>query len=78
MAGDRRRCRPCPFKISGSIACPGSPLAPTKEKPQKIAGAWPDIEKSRAVLRRLLKAAGQENLSFEVLSTSWLSAPECA
>ena len=29
---------------------------------------WPDIEKSRAEARRLLKEAGAEGLSFELLS----------
>ena len=32
----------------GGIVFPGSPLAATKEELQKIAGFWPDIEKSRA------------------------------
>ena len=33
-----------------------------------IAGYWPDIEKSRAEARRLLKEAGAEGLSFELLN----------
>ena len=45
----------------GGIVFPGSPLAATKEELQKMAGFWPDIEKSRAEARRLLKEAGQEN-----------------
>ena len=44
----------------GGIVFPGSPLAPTKEELQQIAGFWPDIEKSRAEARRLLKEAGAE------------------
>ena len=47
---------------------PGSKLAPTKEELQQIAGYWPDIEKSRAEARRLLKEAGAERLSFELLN----------
>ena len=47
---------------------PGSPLAATKEELQKMAGFWPDIDKSRAEAKRLLKEAGQENLSFEMLN----------
>ena len=47
---------------------PGSPLAATKEELQQIAGFWPDIEKSRAEARRLLKEAGAENLSFDMLN----------
>ncbi|HZT89363.1 MAG TPA: ABC transporter substrate-binding protein [Stellaceae bacterium] len=52
----------------GSIIFPGSPLAPSKEELHEIAGFWPDIEKSRAEARRLLKEAGVENLSFEMLN----------
>jgi peptide/nickel transport system substrate-binding protein len=47
---------------------PGSPLAATKEKLEKLPGYWPDIEKSRAEAKRLLKEAGEENLSFELLN----------
>src|SRR5215469_6947714 len=52
----------------GGIVFPGSPLAATKEELQTIAGFWPDIEKSRAEARRLLKEAGAEGLSFELLN----------
>jgi len=52
----------------GGVTFPGSPLAPTKEELQQIAGYWPDIEKSRAEARRLLKEAGTEALSFELLN----------
>ena len=52
----------------GGLAFPGSPLAATKGELEKIAGYWPDIEKSRAEARRLLKEAGAENLSFELLN----------
>ena len=31
----------------GGIVFPGSPLAATKEELQKLAGFWPDIDKSR-------------------------------
>src|SRR6185437_12002477 len=50
------------------IVFPGSPLAATKEELEQLAGFWPDIEKSRAEARRLLKEAGAENLSFEMLN----------
>ena len=33
-----------------------------------MAGFWPDIEKSRVEAKRLLKEAGAENLSFELLN----------
>jgi peptide/nickel transport system substrate-binding protein len=52
----------------GGVAFPGSPLAATKEELQQIAGYWPDIEKSRAEARRLLKEAGAEGLTFELLN----------
>jgi peptide/nickel transport system substrate-binding protein len=52
----------------GGMVFPGSPLAATKDELEKIAGYWPDIEKSRAEARRLLKEAGAEGLSFELLN----------
>jgi peptide/nickel transport system substrate-binding protein len=52
----------------GGLVFPGSPLAATKEELQQIAGYWPDIEKSRAEARRLLKEAGAEGASFELLN----------
>src|SRR6476646_133981 len=52
----------------GGIVFPGSPLAATKEELEQIAGFSRDIEQSRAEAKRLLKEAGQENLSFEMLN----------
>jgi peptide/nickel transport system substrate-binding protein len=52
----------------GSIVYPGSPLAPSKDQLTQMAGYWPDIEKSRAEAKRLLKEAGAEDLSFELLN----------
>ena len=46
----------------GRIVFPGSPLAATEEELQKIAGFSPDIEKSRAEAKRLLKDASAEGL----------------
>ncbi|HEX3885172.1 MAG TPA: ABC transporter substrate-binding protein [Stellaceae bacterium] len=73
LAIDRWGSAPALSKIAdvktvGGIVFPGSPLAPTKAELQTIAGFWPDIEKSRAEARRLLKEAGQENLTFDVLN----------
>ena len=51
----------------GGIVFPGSPLAADKEELQDIAGYWPDIEKSRTEARRLLREAGAEGLSFELV-----------
>jgi peptide/nickel transport system substrate-binding protein len=55
-------------KTVGGVSFPGTPLSATKEELQQLAGYWPDIEKSRDEARRLLKEAGQENLSFELLN----------
>jgi peptide/nickel transport system substrate-binding protein len=52
----------------GGIVFPGSPLAATRTELEQIPGYWPDIEKSRAEARRLLKEAGAEGLSFELLN----------
>jgi peptide/nickel transport system substrate-binding protein len=52
----------------GGVAFPGSPLAATKAELETLAGYWPDIEKSRAEARRLLKEAGAEGLKFELLN----------
>lgn len=45
-------------KTVGGIVFPNHPLAATKEELEKIPGYWPDIEKSRAEAKRLLKEAG--------------------
>src|SRR5438477_1179992 len=55
-------------KTIGGIVFPGSLLAATKDELQQMAGFWPDIEKSRAEAKRLLKEAGAEGLSFELLN----------
>ena len=73
LAIDRWNGAPALAKIAvvrtvGGMAFPGSPLAATKDELEKIAGFWPDIEKSRAEARRLLKEAGAEGLSFELLN----------
>src|SRR5262249_24480561 len=52
----------------GGIVFPGSPLAATKPELEKIAGFWPDINKSRAEATKLLKEAGVEGLSFTLLN----------
>lgn len=56
------------LRTVGGIVFPGSPLAATRAELEKIPGFWPDIEKSRAEARRLLKEAGAEGLAFELLS----------
>jgi peptide/nickel transport system substrate-binding protein len=51
-------------KPVGGIVFPGHPLAATKDELSQIAGYGPDIKKSRAEARRLLKEAGAEDLKF--------------
>lgn len=55
-------------KTVGGVVFPGSPLAATKDELTALTGFSPDIEKSRAESRRLLKDAGAEGLSFEMLN----------
>jgi len=45
-------------KAVGGTVFPGHPLAARREELQKIAGYWPDLQKSRAESRRLLREAG--------------------
>jgi peptide/nickel transport system substrate-binding protein len=73
LALDRWGSAPGLSKVSlmntvGSLVFPGSPLAPDKDQLSSIAGFWPDIEKSRAEARRLLKEAGAEGLTFEMMN----------
>ncbi len=55
-------------KTVGGVVFPGSPLAATRAELETLAGYWPDIEKSRAEAKRLLKEAGAEGLTFELLN----------
>jgi peptide/nickel transport system substrate-binding protein len=66
--GAPRLARVANVHTVGGIVFPGSPLAATTEELQKIAGFSPDIEKSRAEAKRLLKEAGAEGFSFELLN----------
>ena len=73
LALDRWGSAPALSKIAlvktvGSVVFPSSPLAPNKDQLMNLAGYGADIEQSRAEARRLLKEAGQENLSFELLN----------
>jgi len=52
----------------GGVVFPGSPLAATHDELVTMPGYATDIEKSRAEARRLLKEAGAEGLSFEMLN----------
>ncbi|HUC70841.1 MAG TPA: ABC transporter substrate-binding protein [Stellaceae bacterium] len=75
LAIDRWHSAPALAKIAdvkavGGIVFPGAPLAASKAELEQIAGFWPDIDKSRAEARRLLKEAGADGLSFELLNRS--------
>jgi peptide/nickel transport system substrate-binding protein len=73
LAVDQWKGAPALSKIAtvrtpGGMVFPASPMAATREELEKIAGHWPDIEKSRAEARRLLQEAGAEGLSFDMLN----------
>ena len=73
LAVDRWHGAPALAKIAdvrtvGGIVFPGSPLAATRQELEQVAGFWPDSDKSRAEAKRLLKEAGAEGLSFELLN----------
>jgi peptide/nickel transport system substrate-binding protein len=73
LAIDRWNGVPALSKIANirnvaGIVFPASPLAASREELEQLAGFWPDIEKSRTEARRLLKEAGAEGLSFELLN----------
>jgi peptide/nickel transport system substrate-binding protein len=54
-------------KTVGATVFPHHPLAASKAELQQIAGYWPDIDKSRAEARRLLKEAGvPEGFKFKL------------
>jgi peptide/nickel transport system substrate-binding protein len=55
-------------KAVGGIVFPGHPLAATKAELEQMVGYWPDLEKSRAEAKKLLKEAGHENLKFTLLN----------
>jgi peptide/nickel transport system substrate-binding protein len=51
-------------KAVGGVVFPGHALAASDDELKQLAGYWPDINKSRAEAKRLLKEAGAENLKF--------------
>jgi peptide/nickel transport system substrate-binding protein len=55
-------------KAVGGLAFPGHPLAAKKEELEQIIGYWPDLGKSRAEAKRLLKEAGHQNLRFTLVN----------
>ena len=65
--GSKQLSRITTLKSVGGVVFPGHPLAATKEELHRIAGYWPDLEKSRAEARRLLKEAGvPEGFTFKL------------
>lgn len=56
------------MRTVGGILYPQHPYARSKEELEKMPGYWPDIEASRAEAKRLLKEAGYENLSFDLVN----------
>lgn len=55
--GSRYLSKVAIVKTVGGIAFPGHALAATKKELEQIAGFWPDLKKSRAEARKLLKEA---------------------
>jgi peptide/nickel transport system substrate-binding protein len=63
LALDRHQASKSLSKIAivkevAGVQVPGTPFATPPQELNKLAGYWPDIEKSRAEARRLLKEAG--------------------
>jgi len=66
--GSKALSRIAVVKEVAGIQVPGTPWATPPEELVKLAGYGRDINASRAEARRLLKEAGQENLSFTLLN----------
>ena len=65
-AGSRYLSKIAIVKTVGGVVFPSHPLAATKEELHKLPGWGPDIKKSRAEAKRLLKEAGiPEGFEFE-------------
>jgi peptide/nickel transport system substrate-binding protein len=56
-------------KTVGGAVFPGHPLAPSQTQLKSLEGFWPDVKKSRALARQLLKEAGvPEGYKFTMLN----------
>jgi peptide/nickel transport system substrate-binding protein len=66
--GSKALSRIAIVKDVAGIQVPGTPWATPPEELGKLAGYSRDINASRAEAKRLLKEAGQENLSFTLLN----------
>ncbi|HJU30974.1 MAG TPA: ABC transporter substrate-binding protein [Hyphomicrobiaceae bacterium] len=62
------------LRYPGGVSRPGSKMALPEEELSKLPGFWRDAEKARAEARRLLKEAGQENLSFKFLNRAGIES----
>src|SRR5262245_3841021 len=62
--GSRDLSKIAVVRAVGGLVFPGHALATPKEELEKLAGYWPDINKSRAEAKRLLKEAGHPDLKF--------------
>ena len=67
-AGSKYLSKIAIMKAVGGVVFPSHPLAATEAELVKLPGFSKDIEKSRAEAKRLLKEAGQENLTFTLLN----------
>jgi peptide/nickel transport system substrate-binding protein len=62
--GSKALSRIAIVKEVAGVQVPGTEFATPPDELAKLAGYWPDINKSRAEARRLLKEAGAEGLAF--------------
>jgi len=67
-SGSKALSRIALIKEVAGIQVPGTPWATPPDELGKLAGYGTDINAARAEARRLLKEAGQENLSFTLLN----------
>lgn len=62
-------------KTVGGVTFPGHPLAATKAELEQLAGYWPDLAKSRAESKKLLKEAGVDLSKTYVLNNRGVDQP---
>jgi len=62
-------------KTVGGVTFPGHPLAANKKELEQLAGYWPDLEKSRAEAKRLLKEAGVQTPMKIVMNNRGVDQP---
>jgi peptide/nickel transport system substrate-binding protein len=62
------------LRYVGGVNRPGSKMALPEADLAKLPGYWKDAEAARAQAQRLLKEAGQENLSFKFLNRAGIES----